>query len=158
MKQTFIIGAFGIIFNDEGKVLLGHRRDYDAWDLLGGGLESGESPWEGVRREVKEESGLDVEIVRLSGVYSKPYKDEVVFTFVCKKIGGELTINDEADALEFFDINNLPKNMSEKHIERIKDAASGGEGVHMKIQKVESFVERLRKNDYSTDYCDPKDI
>lgn len=147
MRQTFTIGAFGIIFNDEGEVLLGHRRDYDMWDLPGGGVELGESPWDCVKREVKEESGLDVEIQSLSGVYSKPHKNDLVFTFICKEIGGELTLNDEADALEFFDVNNLPENMSEKHVERIKDAASDGESIHMKIQKGESFVERLRKGE-----------
>jgi 8-oxo-dGTP diphosphatase len=147
MRQTFTIGAFGIIFNNEEKVLLGHRRDYDMWDLPGGGVELGESPWDCVKREVKEESGLDVEIQSLSGVYSKPHKNDLVFTFICKEIGGELTLNDEADALEFFDVNNLPKNMSEKHIERIKDAASGGEDIHMKIQKGESYIDRLRRKE-----------
>ena len=36
------------------------------------GLENGELPWDGLKREVKEETGLDVEISKLAGVYSKP--------------------------------------------------------------------------------------
>jgi ADP-ribose pyrophosphatase YjhB (NUDIX family) len=42
MKTRFTIGAFAIVFNDERKVLLCHRRDYDLWNLPGGGVESGE--------------------------------------------------------------------------------------------------------------------
>jgi len=49
----FSIGVFGIIFDVEGRVLLCHRRDYDLWNLPGGGLETGEAPWEGLIREVR---------------------------------------------------------------------------------------------------------
>ena len=56
----FTIGTFAIIFDDQGRVLLCHRRDLDVWNLPGGGLESGELPTEAVLREVKEETGLKV--------------------------------------------------------------------------------------------------
>ncbi|MFA5994556.1 MAG: NUDIX domain-containing protein, partial [Parcubacteria group bacterium] len=72
MKQAFTIGVFGIIRDEKNRVLLVLRQDYDLWNLPGGGLEKGESPWQGVVREVKEETGLDVEVVRLAGIYSKP--------------------------------------------------------------------------------------
>ena len=55
MKSQFTIGIFGIIFDEQKRVLLCHRRDYDLWNLSGGGLESGESPWEGLKREVRED-------------------------------------------------------------------------------------------------------
>lgn len=51
----FKIGAFAIILDEQGRVLLCHRRDIDAWNLPGGGLLSGEAPWQGVVRETKEE-------------------------------------------------------------------------------------------------------
>ena len=50
----FTIGVFGIILDEQSKILLVHRTDYDLWNLPGGRLESGESPWEGVVREIKE--------------------------------------------------------------------------------------------------------
>lgn len=58
----FSIGAFSIIFDEQGRVLLCHRRDMDAWNLPGGGAESGELPTEAAIRETKEETGLDVVI------------------------------------------------------------------------------------------------
>jgi 8-oxo-dGTP pyrophosphatase MutT (NUDIX family) len=50
----FSIGAFAILFDDQGRVLLCHRRDRDMWNLPGGGVESGELPTEAVVRETKE--------------------------------------------------------------------------------------------------------
>lgn len=58
----FKIGVFGIIIDEQNRVLLCHRRDYDLWNLPGGGLEKNEAPWEGVVREVKEETGLRVKV------------------------------------------------------------------------------------------------
>src|SRR3989344_436322 len=93
MKSQFTIGTFGIIFDKQKRVLLCHRRDYDLWNLPGGAMESGESPWDGVKREIKEETGLVIEVSKLAGVYSKPDKNEIVFSFICNSIGGEITLN-----------------------------------------------------------------
>ncbi|NOQ23290.1 MAG: NUDIX domain-containing protein [Candidatus Aegiribacteria sp.] len=60
MKPTFTLGAFAIIPDDTGRVLLCHRRDFDAWNLPGGVVENGESRWFSVVREVKKETGLHV--------------------------------------------------------------------------------------------------
>lgn len=46
MKQTFTIGVFGIIRDEQDRVLLVLRNDYDLWNLPGGGLENGEAPWQ----------------------------------------------------------------------------------------------------------------
>lgn len=50
-------GAFAIIRDDRGGVLVSHRRDADLWNLPGGTVEPGETPWEAVVREVREETG-----------------------------------------------------------------------------------------------------
>ncbi len=88
----FGIGVFAIVFDEHGRVLLCHRRDVDLWNLPGGGLEPGETPWDGVVREVREETGLEVAVQRLAGVYSKPEVNEVVFSFVCDVVGGALAL------------------------------------------------------------------
>ena len=59
-RPSFSIGAFAIVFDERGRVLLRHRQDFDLWNLPGGGVESGELPTEAVIRETKEETGLDV--------------------------------------------------------------------------------------------------
>jgi 8-oxo-dGTP diphosphatase len=124
-RPLFAIGAFAIIFNDDGEVLLCHRRDMDAWNLPGGGLEHGELPDEGVIREVCEETGLKVVVDRLVGVYGKPGRSDLVFAFVCRVIGGLLCETEESDDCKFFAPEDLPSNTLLKHAERIWDALHG---------------------------------
>ena len=56
----FRFGAFALIFDDRDRVLLCLRDDLNIWNLPGGGVELGESPWEAVVREVEEETGLEL--------------------------------------------------------------------------------------------------
>lgn len=120
-QARFKLGAFAII-TDGQKVLLCHRRDMDLWNLPGGKVEAGESPWGAVIREVREETGLEVEILRLHGVYFKPEVDEVVFSFLCEVKGGKLTPSGETDRMNYFEIASLPDNLSPKQAKRIMDA------------------------------------
>jgi len=143
-KVVFTIGIFGMIFNENNQVLLCHRRDYDLWNLPGGGLDAGESPWDGVIREVKEETGLDVK-AKLVGIYSKPEKNEIVFSFVCEVIGGEIVLNDEADRIEYFSINELPLNVSPKQVERIMDVNENKGEVILKVQTGKSSIELINE-------------
>jgi ADP-ribose pyrophosphatase YjhB (NUDIX family) len=142
----FTIGAFGILFDTEEKVLLCHRRDFNLWDLPGGRVERGEMPWEGVVREVKEEVGLDVEIVRLVGVYGKTQKNDVIFSFICREIGGLLTMTDEADDCAYFSPYDLPKNLSPKHVERIMHAMQGVPDVFLTVQSDVSGWDLVRES------------
>jgi ADP-ribose pyrophosphatase YjhB (NUDIX family) len=119
------LGAFAIIFDDQSRVLLCHRRDMDAWNLPGGGIERGELPTEAVIREVKEETGLEADIERLLGVYGKVDKpNELVFSFLCRVTGGQIELTDESDDTRYFDVENLPPNTSPRQVERIYDALS----------------------------------
>lgn len=133
-KPTFTIGVFATIFDEQNRVLLAHRNDYDLWNLPGGCLDHGETPWQGVIREVKEETGLEVEVDYLAGVYSKPDKNEVIFQFVCRKMGGQLTLNEEARALEYFAFDDIPTNTSPKQVDRIKDILDNRGELIMKTQ------------------------
>lgn len=144
MKTSFVIGIFGLIFDEQDRVLLCHRRDYDLWNLPGGGLEDGETPWNGLIREVKEETGLDVEIENLAGVYSKTDKNEIVFNFRCRTISGELTLNDEADRLEYFAVDGIPSNTSPKQVERIRDALRQKTEVVLKEQTGKSSIDLMK--------------
>lgn len=145
MKPQFIIGVFGIIFDEQKRVLLVHRRDYDLWNLPGGTLEDFESPANAVNREVKEETGLEVEVVKLLGVYNKENKNDIVFSFLCKVVGGEITLNDEADKIEYFEIDKLPANTVPKQVERIKDALSNPSKVIFRTQTGKSSIELVKE-------------
>jgi ADP-ribose pyrophosphatase YjhB (NUDIX family) len=127
-------GAFAVILDEQDRVLLCHRRDMDAWNLPGGGVEEHETPWDAAVREVREEVGLTVEVVRLTGLYWKPATDELVFNFECRVIGGSPATSDEADAIEYFAISALPANTAPKQVERIADALARASRPFLKSQ------------------------
>ncbi len=134
MKHKVTVGVFAVILDKDDRILLCHRTDRDLWNLPGGGLEKGESPWAGVKREVKEETGLDVQITKLLGVYSKLEEEEILFQFECEVNGGELTLNEEADQLEYFSLNEIPENTSKRQIERLHDYFDNRNKLHMRVQ------------------------
>ncbi len=134
MGARFTLGAFAVITNERGEVLLCHRRDMDWWNLPGGGVESGERPDEAVIREVREECGLIVVVEALCGLYLKSYRDDLVFTFRCRLIGGELTPTEESDRCAWFPPTLLPSNTMPKHAERLRDALAGQGRVTFRTQ------------------------
>ncbi|WP_201371768.1 NUDIX hydrolase [Ktedonobacter robiniae] len=117
----FRIGISALIFR-QGQILLAHRSDIDWWNLPGGGMELGETLEQTVSREVLEETGLQVAVERLVGVYSKPQKQEVVLSFLCRITGGELTTTLESRECRFFSPDAIPANTLPKHRQRIEDA------------------------------------
>jgi len=128
MPQTqFTLGAFAIIFDEHERVLLSHRRDIDAWNLLGGGVESGETPVEAVMREVTEETGLEVAVDHLVGVYTNARRDDIVFTFVCHVTGGVLRLTEESSDHRYCTLTEIPRNTTPKNVERIREALKGGD-------------------------------
>lgn len=141
----FRIGVFGIVTDDEDRVLLCHRRDYDLWNLPGGGVENGETPWDALVREIREETGLDAAPVHLSGVYSKPESNEVVFSFFCQITGGAVRLTDEADRIEYFPLDRIPRNTVPKQVERIVDYFSDRSNTHYKVQGGPSAIGQIKE-------------
>ncbi|HEY1011840.1 MAG TPA: NUDIX domain-containing protein [Herpetosiphonaceae bacterium] len=135
------VGAFAIIRDDQGRVLLSRRADSGWWNLPGGGVEPHETVTEGVVREVREETGLEVVAGRLIGVYSKPQKHEIVLTFECKIVGGTMVASDEADLNEWFAPDALPtEQFLPKHRERVLDALSEEAGAIVRDQRQPSVA------------------
>src|SRR3989442_15383167 len=134
-SPIFRIGVFALIFDDQGRVLLGLRRDIDWWNLPGGGMEAGETVDEALRREVYEETGLVVEIEQLVGVYSKPQKQEVVLTFRCHVTGGVLKETTESRECRYFAPADLPPNTLPKHRQRLEDALLNQPGTILRAQR-----------------------
>ncbi len=122
-----------IIRNADGEVLLQRRSDNGLWGLPGGSVEIGESVTTAIVREVREETGLVVEVERLVGVYSDPsfqvvrYKDGNVVHYIntlvtCRIVGGALQTCDETLELKFFAPAQLPEDMLRTHRIRVEDA------------------------------------
>ena len=84
------VSVTGVITDDRGRALLIQRRDNHRWEPPGGVLEPGESIHDGLRREVREETGLDVEPVALTGVYKNMNRAIIALVFRCKTTGGQL--------------------------------------------------------------------
>ena len=97
-------------------------------------MEHGESPWLAVIRETEEETGLNVAVHKLLGIYSKPDKNEIVFSFQCEISGGTITMTDEADRIEYFAVNALPDTLLDKQRQRILDWESCNSHPCMKVQ------------------------
>ena len=135
----FLNGASGIVLNDRNQILLQLRSDINRWGFLGGYMELGESAEEGVLREIKEESGLDVAVEYLQGIYTKyfdsyPNGDRaqvVSHVFVCRIWGGRLDgRNDETLELKFFNMEEIPALANEQHADVWRDFIHGRRGVY----------------------------
>lgn len=143
------LGAFAIIFDAQSRILLCHRRDMDAWNLPGGGVESWELPTDATIREVREETGLDVTIERLIGVYGKTDKPrDLVFSFLCRVTGGQLMLTDESDDTRYFKIEDIPPNTSPRQVERIHDALGQPDQPIFRRLTAPSTREMLQNNRY----------
>jgi 8-oxo-dGTP diphosphatase len=121
MTAAFTLGTFAIITDADDRVLLCLRQDNDLWNLPGGQVESSEAPWEAVIREVQEETGLTVIVEKLVGLYAKPEKNDLVFSYKCQIISGIPQTTTEAKAIAYFSIGDLPTNIIQKQVERIQD-------------------------------------
>lgn len=120
-SAPFRVAVYAAII-EHGEVLLAHRNDIDWWNLPGGGMEAGETVEEAMCREVREETGLEVEVEKVVGVYSKPQKDEVVLVLRCRVLGGTLTATEESRECRFFQPDAMPRNTLPKHRQRVEDA------------------------------------
>ena len=109
--------ASALVLDDEGRVLLGRRaHDPDAgkWDVLGGFLEEGEHPLDGLRRELKEETGLEIEPLEFfcATIDTYPYGPSAETTlnliWTARVTGGTPEPADDVSELRFFRADELP--------------------------------------------------
>ena len=85
-------------------------------------LELGESIQDGLRREVREETGLDIEPSTLTGVYKNMTSAIVALVFRCTATGGQLTVNDEVTAFRWATPAEVTELAAEAYAVRILDA------------------------------------
>ena len=123
-EKIILTFAGGCIFNDQGEVLLQRRGDSHQWGFPGGAVESGETPEMTAVREAKEETGLDVSVGRLIGVYTDPditYPNgdrvqSIVIAYALQVTGGRLFCDqDETLELKYFSKHEKPRLFTGSH-------------------------------------------
>ncbi|MDQ6755132.1 MAG: NUDIX domain-containing protein [Actinomycetota bacterium] len=121
-------GVTAVVFDDDGRVLLGQRADTAQWTLITGMLDPGEEPAAGAVREVLEETGIVAEMESLVAVHSQeaiefPNGDQCQFmnlVFRARAVAGEAMVNDdESLAVGWFALDELPE-LSVRHHQRLQ--------------------------------------
>jgi len=115
--NSLVVAVTAVVLDDAGRVLMIQRTDNDLWAVPGGAQEVGETPTEAAVREVREETGLDVEVTGLIGIYSDPrhviaYDDgevrqEFSLCFRAWALGGQLTPSSESTHVHWVEPDRL---------------------------------------------------
>ncbi|MCT4687010.1 NUDIX hydrolase [Vallitalea sp.] len=122
-RPVIACGANVVIMDKDNRILLHHRQDNDMWGLPGGMMELGESLEENAIREVKEETGLECNELRLFNVYSGKelyyqYPDgnevyNVTVTYICKRYSGIIEVDlSEGKEVKYFAVDEIPNQIS----------------------------------------------
>jgi 8-oxo-dGTP diphosphatase len=119
--QKTVVAAFVFIRKDETILLVKQSYGHQFWSLPGGVMEEGESIDQAAIREVKEETGLNIRLEKLIGVYSKPSEGALAMTFEGNVVGGELRADSEVIEVCYFPLANLPENIRDHLRQRVED-------------------------------------
>lgn len=116
--NSVVPSTAAVVTDEHDRIVLIRRRDNDLWALPGGGMELGESIVDSAVREVKEETGLDVEVTGLIGVYTNPshvmaYTDGEVrqqfsLCFTTRLLGGDLLADSESTDIAWTPSQDIP--------------------------------------------------
>ncbi|MBF6044724.1 NUDIX domain-containing protein [Streptomyces sp. NRRL B-1677] len=127
--NSLVVAASAVVTDEAGRILMQRRADSGLWALPGGGMEMGESLVGAVVREVREETGLDVEVTGLVGTYTDPrhviaYSDGEVrrqfnICFTARVVGGALALSDESTELRFVPPEGI-RSLDMHHTQRMR--------------------------------------
>ena len=101
MEHTHLVSVAALVTNDKGEILLVNS-PWRGWEYPGGLIEPGESFEAALKREVREESGVEIEITGFVGVCKNVARDIVNIDFTARYTGGELTTSEESTEVGWF--------------------------------------------------------
>lgn len=116
------VSVAAVVVDDVARALLVRRRDNGHWEPPGGVLEPEETIIDGLRREVAEETGLDVAVGDLTGVYKNMNRAIVALVFRCHVQGGSLCTNDEVSEFRWMSLEEVTDELDEAYAVRVVDA------------------------------------
>ena len=93
--KNHLVSCAGLVTNAEGKILL-VKSPLRGWEYPGGLIEPGETFQQALKREIREEAGVEVEITGFVGICKNVERDIVNIDFTCRYVSGELTTSDES--------------------------------------------------------------
>lgn len=113
-QRRFTVTAGAIISDDEGRVLLLEHvfRPEGGWGVPGGFLNQGEQPETALRRELREEIGVDLEGVEILFARTLPQQRQIEIYFKARAIGTPQPCSFEIRKAEWFTVDNLPAELS----------------------------------------------
>jgi 8-oxo-dGTP diphosphatase len=113
---TFLVGVLGVVLDEEGRVLLFKHtyRPFAPWGLPSGMLKPNESPVGAIEREIREETGLLVDVVEVLEVRAGVRPQRLDIWFRCRSRGGVARPSAEVDEARFFDLESLPPLIAEQ--------------------------------------------
>jgi 8-oxo-dGTP diphosphatase len=120
------VSVAAAIVDENGQLLAVRRRDNGHWEPPGGILELDETIQAGLIREVREETGLEVEPQSLSGIYKNMRRGIVALVFRCRIIGGEPRPSREAEQVSWLSPDEISNLMDEAYATRLLDALQPG--------------------------------
>ncbi|MDP8931181.1 MAG: NUDIX hydrolase [Actinomycetota bacterium] len=126
------IDVRGVVFDDNDSVLLVRERQDNRWTLPGGWAEVNEPPSTSVAREVEEESGYEVRVVRLLALWDRDHHEHPAHPFhiwkaffACEVTGGRPRETLEASESQFWDVDDLPPlstaRVTSRQLKRVRD-------------------------------------
>lgn len=95
MNPTHLVSVAALVTNDNGEILL-VKSPLRGWEYPGGLIESGETFQEALHREIREESGVEVEVTGFVGICKNVQRDIVNIDFTARYVSGELTTSEES--------------------------------------------------------------
>jgi 8-oxo-dGTP diphosphatase len=116
------VSVAAVIVDEHDRALLIRRPDNGHWEPPGGVLELEEDIANGLRREVAEETGLDVEPSALTGVYKNMSRGIVALVFRCRQSGGVLTTSSEAADVRWASRDEVAELADQAYAIRVLDA------------------------------------
>jgi len=119
------VSVVGIVVREDGRVLVIRRKDNGTYQAPGGILEHEERIEDGVAREVLEETGYQVRVLSLTGIYKNVKGGHVTLAFRCALVGGQAVLNDEATEVDWFTVDDVAARLTEPYAVRVTDALSG---------------------------------
>ncbi|MET9619381.1 NUDIX domain-containing protein [Streptomyces sp. NPDC006464] len=140
MTTLHSVSVAGAVVRADGRLLAIKRADNGTWELPGGVLDLAETPQDGARREVFEETGIHVDVHELTGVYKNVSRGVVALVFRCQPTGGVERTSDESAAVDWLTPAEVAERMNEVYAVRLLDALDQT-GPHVRSHDGEHLVQ-----------------